>query len=393
MGALPRYAPFVKHDDVVGIADGGNTLRHDDDRPSPQLLLQGSTQCGVGLVVQGAEAVIEQEGLGIASERTGDGQTLALAARYVGAALGNGSVHARFLGLDEILRLGDFGRLHQTVGTGVGIAVGKVARDSAGKQEGLLRHITQKRMEALLGKVAHVHAIDGHLAARHVIGAHEQAQHSRFARARSADDGRGLARLRGEAHIFEHLLGRIGVGEINLVEDDFHALTLAGFRVGGLDGIGDAALGCQYLVDALCGNLGARQEHRDHGHHEEAHDDEHGVGDEGDHVAGLDGAVVDIARGDPHDQHRNAVHDQHHAREHERHHPVREQLGALELQARFVEALFFVLLAVEGPDDRQAGQHLAGNQIHPVDQSLHDLELGQGQHHEQHDQAHHQGNG
>ena len=59
MGALPRYAPFVKHDDVVGIADGGNTLRHDDDRPSPQLFFQGSTQCGVGLIVKGAEAVIE----------------------------------------------------------------------------------------------------------------------------------------------------------------------------------------------------------------------------------------------------------------------------------------------------------------------------------------------
>ena len=49
--------------------------------------LQRRAQPGVGLEVQGREAVVEDVDLGLADQRAGDGQPLLLAAGDVGAAL------------------------------------------------------------------------------------------------------------------------------------------------------------------------------------------------------------------------------------------------------------------------------------------------------------------
>ena len=238
----------------------------------------------------------------------------------------------------------------------------------------------------MLADIAHVDAIDGDAARRDVMEALRQLEHRGLAAARGADDGRGLARLAREADILEHALGAVGVPEAHVLEGDARArqpvsaeqrvLSLA--RVG----VGNGGLAFEHLIDALSGHIGARQHDGEHADHKEAHNDDHGVGDERDEVAGLQIACIDGVATEPDNAHRHQVHDEHHERHHEGHHAISEQLRLHQARVRLIEARLLVLLAAERADDRQAREQLARHQVHPVDELLHDLELRHGRLHE-----------
>ena len=150
-------------------------------------------------------------------------------------------------------------------------------------------------------------------------------------------------------------------------------------------GIADRGLAFEHFLDTLGCNIGTRQHDREHADHEEAHDDNHRVGDERDEVACLERARVDGMAAEPHDADRHEVHDEHHERHHERHDAIREQLRFHQARTRLIEALLLMLLAVERPHDRKAHEHLARHKVHAVDELLHDLELRHGdldEHHE-----------
>ena len=93
---------------------------------------------------------------------------------------------------------------------------------------------------------------------------------------------------------------------------------------------------CEHLAQALGGHVGAGQHDGDHADDEAAHDDDHGVGDERDEVAGLDRVRGRRSlRADPHDEPRRrgsstSIIGGHH----ERHDAVREQLCLHEARAR-----------------------------------------------------------
>ena len=90
MSARPHDAAFVKDDDPIGVPDGGETLGDDDDRRVPEGFAESTPHRGIGFAVKGGEAVVEQVGARIRRDRAGDGETLALAARHVRAALAHG---------------------------------------------------------------------------------------------------------------------------------------------------------------------------------------------------------------------------------------------------------------------------------------------------------------
>ena len=85
-----HYVAVVEHDDLVGVHDGRDALGHDHERGVGDVFGQLFAQARVGLVVEGAKRVIEHHDLGLLGQRAGDGQTLALTARNIGAALADG---------------------------------------------------------------------------------------------------------------------------------------------------------------------------------------------------------------------------------------------------------------------------------------------------------------
>ena len=243
-------------------------------------------------------------------------------------------------------------------------------------------------MQLCLGHLAHVDAVYGHAAAGHVVEAGDQVEQGGLAAAGGADDGSGLAGLCGKADVLQCVAVGTGEAEAHVVELH-HALPVLVFLCGlgvGFVRVVDGGLGADDLVDAVCGHTGTGQHDGHHGQHQEGHDDLHGVGDEGNHLAHLHGAVVHGLAAEPDDEQAGAVHDQGHKGHHGHHGAVGEQLGAHQVLVGLVEALFLKLFAAEGTHRHDAGQDLAADEVQPVHQRLHDLELGHGHVHQEEDE-------
>ena len=58
-------ATLVKDDDLVGMHDGCDALCDDDDGFTAHARMKSTTQRGIGLVVKGREAVVEQVSTGV----------------------------------------------------------------------------------------------------------------------------------------------------------------------------------------------------------------------------------------------------------------------------------------------------------------------------------------
>ena len=86
---MPATSPVVEDDDPVGVEDRPDALGDDDHRRVAQLPPERRAQARVGPEVEGREAVVEDVDVGRFDERAGDREPLALAARDVGAALGD----------------------------------------------------------------------------------------------------------------------------------------------------------------------------------------------------------------------------------------------------------------------------------------------------------------
>ena len=220
-------------------------------------------------------------------------------------------------------------------------------------------------------------------------------QQTGFAAACGADNGRGLAGFGDKINIVQGVLAGAGVGKVDMMECDF-AVPVVLIEVSG-DGfrhrVMDGRLGGQHFVNAVRGNAGTGQHHGNHRQHQEGHHDLHRVGDKGDHAAHLHGAGINLFAAEPDDQQGSAVHNQGHKGHHGGHYPVGEQLGAHQVGVGGVKACFLVLFAAECADGHNAGQNLAGYQVQPVHQLLHDPELGHGKLHQYRNQRQQQSDG
>ncbi len=110
MGAESDDMAVLEDDDLVGVGDREHPLGDDDHGGVLGHGLQGPPESGIGGHVEGGERVIEQVQLGAPDQRPGDGEALSLAARDVGATLGDRRVESPWHLPDEVGSLGDLER-------------------------------------------------------------------------------------------------------------------------------------------------------------------------------------------------------------------------------------------------------------------------------------------
>ena len=121
----------------------------------------------------------------------------------------------------------------------------------------LLRHVADLVAQRLQLVVAHVDAVDEHLALRGVVETRHEVDEGRFAGAGRADERHRLTLLGFEIDAFQHGLTRVGVGEAHIAEFDFAFLARLA-RV--LRAVGDHRLGVDDFEHALRGHVGSRPE-------------------------------------------------------------------------------------------------------------------------------------
>ena len=236
----------------------------------------------------------------------------------------------------------------------------------------------------MLGHIPHIHPVDGHPAAGGVIEPGNQVEQGGFAAAGGTNDGRGLAGQCRKADLLQGVIVGTGVAEADILKPD-HTGPL--FALQGLFGhfrrrVMDGGRGVQHLVDTVGGHARTGQHDCHHGQHQEGHDNLHGVGDEGNHLAHLHGPHIHGLAAEPDDEQTGAVHDQRHERHHTGHSAVGEQLGLHQFPVGHIKPLFLKLLAAEGAYWHDTGEDFPADQVEPVHQRLHEFELGHGNLHQ-----------
>ncbi len=209
------------HDqDGVRFHQRRQTVRDGDDGAPLGDAVDVGVDDGLGLGVERAGGLVEDEDLRVGDQRPGDGEALALAARQVRRALIDLGLVASGQLLDELFGAGEPGRVDHLVEGGVRFGDGDVGADGAGEQEVLLQHDAERRAQVGEVVLAHVDAVD--LEQARVVGVEplDQAGDGRLARARAAHDAQRRALRDLERHLLQRGLQRPLVGEQHLGELD-----------------------------------------------------------------------------------------------------------------------------------------------------------------------------
>ena len=193
------HLAVVDDDNLVGLGDRRNALRHNDHRRVRGDLAQRGADPRVGVDVERGERVVEQVDRRPADHRARDRQPLPLPAGEVDAALRDPHLQPVGVGADEVVGRRHPQRLPHLVVGRVGLAVAQVVGDRAGEQVAPLRHQADRRPQLLGVVVADVDAVDEHRAAGDVVQPADQRDQRRLARTGRPDDGRGGARSRRSA--------------------------------------------------------------------------------------------------------------------------------------------------------------------------------------------------
>ena len=202
--------------------DGGEPVGDDDAGAAHAV--QGLGHLLLGLVVQGAGGLVEQQDPGLRGHGPGDHQPLPLAAGDAALALGDHGVHPHGHGPDIVGHPGQLRRLPGVVHAEVGGGDGDIGEDVPLEQAAVLGHHAHVPPQGVEVQAAHIPAVvvDGPLLRG--LEAQEQPHEGALAAAGGPHDGQVFpgADLQIEA-----------------VDDVGHGLVVAEGDVGQLDGPGD----------------------------------------------------------------------------------------------------------------------------------------------------------
>ena len=172
----------------------------------------------LGLGVECARRLVEQQHPRVAHERARDRQPLALATREPGAAFADHGVPALRLRLDDLERVRVAQGGEHPVVAHLAEAVGDVLADRALEEHRLLRHDGHEPAERAQVELLHVDAVEQHPPAGRPQEAEHEVEERRLAGARRADERDRLARPDLERHVVERRRDAEVVAVVDVLE-------------------------------------------------------------------------------------------------------------------------------------------------------------------------------
>src|SRR5262249_48690129 len=215
-------AAVVEHDDLVGVAHGREPVGDRDRRSALGETVERLLHEPLGLGVERARRLVEDEDRRVPQDRPRDRNPLLLAAGEPVAAFADDRVVAVGQGRDDVMdprSLG--GRLDLVIG-GIRLRKPEVLSHRRVEEVGLLRDHPDEVGERLEAQVADVGAVDRDPAARDVVQPRRQVAECRLAGAGLADERRGRAGGDGEGDVLQRPV--VAVPEPHTVEDDVSRL-------------------------------------------------------------------------------------------------------------------------------------------------------------------------
>ncbi len=198
--ALGDLSP-VEHDDLVGVADRRQPVRDRDRGAARREGVDGLLHGLLGLRVQGAGRLVEDEDGRVPQDGAGDRQALLLAAGEAVAALPHHGVVAVGQRHEVVVDLRDpGGRDELVIGRGR-LGEPQVVGHRGVEEVGLLGDDADRGRQRVERHVPHVGAVDRDTAGRHVVQARDEVAEGGLARTCLADDRQAMAGRDGHVDV------------------------------------------------------------------------------------------------------------------------------------------------------------------------------------------------
>ena len=197
-------AGLVHHHDAVRVLDRREAVGDDEGRPSDREFGERSLDRPLGLGVERARRLVQDEDGRVLEEHPRDRHALLLPAGELHAALAHHRRHAVGKARDHVVEPRPARRLGDLLVRGVEPPVGDIVPDRAAEEEHVLLDDTDVPPQGGERHVAHVDAVDRDPPRVQLVEAGKQRADRGLARAAGADERDGLARVQAQVDAVEH---------------------------------------------------------------------------------------------------------------------------------------------------------------------------------------------
>src|SRR5690606_18817682 len=212
-------------------------MRNEDGRPPPRETKDGFVNGGLGLYVERARRLVEDDDAWVLQNHARDGEPLALAARQGHTAAADPRFVSLRQGFDEAVSIGGLRSPLDLGLRGVRPTVLEIGLDGVVEKKWLLRYDADESAEGSLREMTNVGPVDGDSALTGVVKAKDEVGEGALARAALSDDGDELSRLdRARDAVERRTTRRFRIAEAHLVEAN---LSCDGARNDGVRAVGD----------------------------------------------------------------------------------------------------------------------------------------------------------
>ena len=171
---------FIQNNNLFCLHDGGNTLCNNKDGRVFGISFQRFSQFRIGLKVQCGEGIVKDIDWCFLNQRSCDGKSLALTARYVGTTLADLSIKSVFQRTDKLCCLCNLCAFLQCLVGSFCITVSQVCCNGAAEEQTLLWYITNFFSQLMLTQIADIHTINGDAALCYIIKTRNQVNKGGF---------------------------------------------------------------------------------------------------------------------------------------------------------------------------------------------------------------------
>ena len=299
------------HDhDLVGVADGGETVGDDEAGPVLHQLDHGVLDLLLRAGVHTGGGLVQNQDLRIAEEGPPDGQKLPLPLREIRARGGQHRIITVRQRSDHLVAVGTLGSLDHFLVGDAAVGVFEIVAHGVGEQNAVLQNDACRVAQHIAGDVPDIHPVDRDGTAVQLIKAYQQIDDGGFAGTGRADQRYFFTRLDLEVEVVYHPFAG-DIAEIHMLELDdalvngqyaVAALILALSVKDGEDALraGDGGLNLTVelskLVDGAAELLGVDDKGRDHTHRDHPPEGKPRAEGRDDH----EGEVVDHVHQRPH---------------------------------------------------------------------------------------------
>ena len=204
MSALFNYFSIFDHDDVVGIHDGTQAMRHDDQGFAPEIFIQVFHDHHLVEHIQCGSSFIEEQVFRVFVHSAGNVQTLFLALAQAESFRANFGIVAHWQSFDKALDVGHFYCTKQFFLIDYFVAQGYVARNGVVKNVPFLHDHPTFFPPNAVAEVAHQHIPHPNGAFIGFVKIEEQFEQGCFSTATPAHNRSGFAFWNPQIQPFEY---------------------------------------------------------------------------------------------------------------------------------------------------------------------------------------------